>query len=732
MSNTGIKYLLKELSAEFGIIDFTQPVQTAYLFNLMQDLNIPTHLIQETITKLTEKDESTPLDDKEKEKAKKMGLVSLGYGNWGKEKGGKTTHKNVDGKIVPVDDDKDKKTDTQKTSEVKPKITKIKQNQFGTEKKLTKTQIKINDTIDKLGIEQKVLDRVDTSFKKDFDSVISQVSKNINRLDEASKQVVNKALNSISVLYSKTSDEDKVKALSGLNISASPNRKKLYLEDLRGQGDLYKVLGATEATKRLVEMASEYADIPEDDNKVARNVEKFAKPDIGGESGARTVYKKKSNKYTDEINDTNVEKLFKTPPLDRITKSAFKSMFGPTDSNGNLLIPSSENSKVYFKHSIENNNSLDKTANYLEELAAEGKVSFKLAESIKSHKNRLISVLNDYEVPSEDARNAVERSYATLADELHNENPDLAGRMLKQFAEMAQYDSEIAGGDECYLPGHGSFPAGDKLLFEKGRTTGKQVSFVSIKYGKYGDVYGCPANGSALQQIHPDETKRNSLGQYVGETGKILAVNDELISDVPTAKENINELLEGQQLIDLFSDDEVSQLAEISVRTKEITEKIKDEATDEEGKIDWSLFNKLREKNEQLNELSIKLRKICPQDKFATMVGKGNARGVSKRMTPDIFLSGLVLSNQIKTSNGYDLVKHNKQYMKDGEYKDVTIDGSVDMDEWFINFRMKRTPGRNGGGAQCSCVGRELKEKYENEPSFKLTPLVNDTIGENE
>ena len=53
MSNIGIKYLLKELSTEFGIIDFTQPVQTAYLFNLMQDLNIPTHLIQETITRLT-------------------------------------------------------------------------------------------------------------------------------------------------------------------------------------------------------------------------------------------------------------------------------------------------------------------------------------------------------------------------------------------------------------------------------------------------------------------------------------------------------------------------------------------------------------------------------------------------------------------------------------------------------------------------------------------------------
>ena len=46
---------------------------------------------------------------------------------------------------------------------------------------------------------------------------------------------------------------------------------------------------------------------------------------------------------------------------------------------------------------------------------------------------------------------------------------------------MEQYDSEIAGGDECYLPGHGSFPGGDKLLFEKGNAGAKRVAFVSIK-----------------------------------------------------------------------------------------------------------------------------------------------------------------------------------------------------------------------------------------------------------
>ena len=41
------------------------------------------------------------LDDKEKEKAKKKGLVSKGYGNWGPE-GGDTTHKTQDGKLVPI------------------------------------------------------------------------------------------------------------------------------------------------------------------------------------------------------------------------------------------------------------------------------------------------------------------------------------------------------------------------------------------------------------------------------------------------------------------------------------------------------------------------------------------------------------------------------------------------------------------------------------------------------
>ena len=57
-----------------------------------------------------------------------------------------------------------------------------------------------------------------------------------------------------------------------------------------------------------------------------------------------------------------------TEPLNRITKPAFKTLFGPVGPDGNLLIPSSDNSKSYFEHSVNNNTSLEKTAEFLEEL----------------------------------------------------------------------------------------------------------------------------------------------------------------------------------------------------------------------------------------------------------------------------------------------------------------------------------------------------------------------------
>ena len=67
----------------------------------MEELNLPNKVIYEVIQNLINEDGG--LSDKEKEKAKKMNLVHLGKGAYGKE-GGEATHQAVDGKLVTKGD----------------------------------------------------------------------------------------------------------------------------------------------------------------------------------------------------------------------------------------------------------------------------------------------------------------------------------------------------------------------------------------------------------------------------------------------------------------------------------------------------------------------------------------------------------------------------------------------------------------------------------------------------
>ena len=606
-------------------------------------------------------------------------------------------------------DDEIAKVTKKKVDKEKPKVSKLSQN--------------ANKVRELLGIEISE-DVTEPQKKKDIDSLLQQVGKGIDKLSDEEKKSVARFFESLNILYSdKATDEEKEDAWREINVSASPNRQKLYLDDLRGESGLYKILGEGKSAirSRLVDEVSKYKDIPEDDNKNYIKAESLAKPDIGGGKPARAANKKKSGKYTDEIADPNVNKVMNIPPLNRITKPAFRTLFGPIGEDGNLIIPSSKNSRKYFEHSINNNTSLQNVSNFLRELSEEGKAPKELSDSIDSHQKRLQDISKNYEIPSEEARRAVEESYAVLAEELHEASPEYASRLLKQFAEMEQYDSEIAGGDECYLPGHGSFPGGDKLLIEKGDAGGKQVSFISIKYGKSGSkkrtVYGCPANMSALQQIHPDESKRESLGQYVGQPNYTLAVKDDLIDTPEKAEETITDLLNESELGDLFNDDERKELASIVHSTKERTEELRREATGPDGKVDWKKFNELRKNDEVLISDSRKLRQICNEEKLSTLIGQRNSEALSKKLSPEVFISSVVFVNQVKTSNGYEFLKHNKQFIENGEIKNETISGGTDMDGWYINPRMNRTPGRNGGGIQSSYVGVKEREDINSDIS---------------
>ena len=82
---------------------FTNAYHMVLLKEVCRKHGVDNDVINNVILML-EKEEK-PLDDKEREKAKKLGLVSKGFGNWGKGKDGPTTHKTKGGKLVPIGDD---------------------------------------------------------------------------------------------------------------------------------------------------------------------------------------------------------------------------------------------------------------------------------------------------------------------------------------------------------------------------------------------------------------------------------------------------------------------------------------------------------------------------------------------------------------------------------------------------------------------------------------------------
>jgi len=702
---TEVSYRSKE-----GIADFKNPDHISILSEVLDEMGLGA-IKNELFQNLLEDGEQT-LDPKEKEKAKQMGLVWKGQG-WGKEDEEGIQYKVEKGKLVPFE------RGTAGDGE-EPAANSLKAGTKGGDEYIDSLPdgdpAKPKDTTN----DSENGEPTETKFSEDDTKTIDDFKTRIEKstMSAEAKAEANELVGKLSVIFDKTkSKEEVMNTLSDMKISVSSNRKKLYLDDMRKYGNgLYKILGdGTKGAISAINKIAEYMELPEDDNKMAIEIEAAAKPDLGSQN-IRSVYKKTSRGFTDEVDDPNVERLFQTPPLDRIDTNKFKSLFGPTDDNGNLLSPSSKHSKEYLKFSIKNNVSIDNTINVLEKYATEGKVSPKLADSVKAHKQRLNDILEGMEIPSEEAANAVDESYARMFDELMKENQDLASRMLKQFAEMRLYDSEIAKGDEAYLPGDGSFPAGDKLVFKNGAGGTERVSFVSVKYGKSGDVYGCPANSKALQTLHPDPNKRNRQGQYIGESGFTLAVNDELISDLETTKSTIKSMIgEMPDIQGVFSEEEIDVIADVVTKTKERVEQLK-ARYEKDGKMDkvgWGKLQKDLLKDPTLVELNTKLKEVVSVEKFSKIIGSRNGRVADKYdFGAAHFMSGLSFANQVVTSNGYEGVTHNKQYYDNGTLKNTTVAGTTDRDEWYINFRMYKTAGRGGGGAQISYIGKELKEKY--------------------
>ena len=143
-----------------GMPDVDNPLHMAQLEHSLYDLEFPPQFIVEFMSNLREKDNGG-LDDKEKEKAKKMGLVSLGYGNYGKEEGGETTHKNVDGRLVAVGSDGEPEKETKPSMKIDANPHTPEDDSDGKpKKKETKTQRKSRENGEQHQKDQKVADKV--------------------------------------------------------------------------------------------------------------------------------------------------------------------------------------------------------------------------------------------------------------------------------------------------------------------------------------------------------------------------------------------------------------------------------------------------------------------------------------------------------------------------------------------------------------------------------------------
>ena len=70
-----------------GMPNPTNPQHIIELRESMEELNLPNNVIYEVIENLINEEEGGGLSDEEKEKAKKMNLVHLGRGAYGKEGG---------------------------------------------------------------------------------------------------------------------------------------------------------------------------------------------------------------------------------------------------------------------------------------------------------------------------------------------------------------------------------------------------------------------------------------------------------------------------------------------------------------------------------------------------------------------------------------------------------------------------------------------------------------------
>ena len=531
-----------------------------------------------------------------------------------------------------------------------------------------------------------------------------RIGENTQFLSAEQQELVNEALSRIENLYDENSSDELKKEsaqwlVDNMKFSTNDNGTKAYFNALGGNRKIISGKAGTASAAELVNRVKQHAEVREHNQKgIKDKLSSAAKPDLGKENEASP----KKHKQVQEFFQSN-------PILSRVTQSLW-GFFAVMDENGNPKMPSNKYTKEYLEQSFKNP-ALDRTIQTATEMSKNGEIDEKFVSALQNHKDRLQTLLDKYESPSEELATAIDESYNQMMVDLHEADADAASAVMKQLAENRLYETLLARGQEVYLPSKGNFPAGDVIM----KDGSGMVSLISCKFGKSGRTYGCPANAKAIQSVHPDPNKREITGQYLGEGCHLLVLNDDLYrgdtkeETIDKTKKFVINSLGEIGLTGVFNEEELQEYATIIAEYTSEIEKIKQEMSStsfpSKDKY-WEEFGKRLAGIDK--EYATRMGKIMTEERIEKLIGKnnvGNARNKKGEVPVEVALCMINDANSIRTSDGYGL-EHNKQYYDDnGEPHFVTDKGTNEPNDYSITYRTRRTAGRAGGGPQYSFTG---------------------------
>jgi hypothetical protein len=546
---------------------------------------------------------------------------------------------------------------------------------------------------------------IPNEVKKIFDGSQKSVSVGLQYMSDEDKQLFDDFKNDFSELNKNPSKELAQKVVEKYGLEVSSNGKKVYMRNINFEAR--KLLGQNNATKFIkdtIENASgEKLKGGGKGVNVKQEVTTTSKPDLATKRTA--------------AEDSNVQELFSQSPYDRLG-SEFHQVFGPVGENGNVLTPSNKHSKTYLEQSIRENNSIRNTIEKLKELEKTENVSPKIRQALEEHQATIEKISKTTKIPSTEAAQAIGDSYAKMAETMSTESPTLAGAMMKNMAEMALYDTELAAGDEVYLPSAGSFPSGDKLKVTRDGGKVERVASVSVKYGKSGKYgsYGFPGETGQYQKYHPNPEYRDRIGSRPGDDGYTMGVKDDIVQ----SDEKMDKIVEESGMGGAIKDKKKlygafrNQIDEMNKLKKEIgyVQNPKGDASKlakkyKKGKVwtppemedeykrlramppAWQQLNIVKDKIKAIEDKTRKeIESSLDVDKLSELIGKDNTRTILNH--PGAVVSALTFSSTLKTSNGLDVIEHNHQEIKDGKYEshtDTAEDGTIDLKNWKMTWR---------------------------------------------